>query len=486
MSTPLTHWRRLLGGDRAGAVEFWVVATLLSRMVVAVIDQGMFWPDEIFQSIEQAHRLAFGPGFIPWEFRDGARSWVFPGALAVVLKVASWLGARSGVSLVLVAKGFMVALGALATGCSMHMARRFSGQRAAVVAGALACTFPALIAFGARFMSEMAAGSLMALAVVLALDPSASRRRMSAAGIIAMTGFFVRFQVGAMIAALFMVLLLQRRFRHALVFTAGGALTFLIGGGIDWFTWGKPFHSIGVYLTFNVLEGKAANWGVSPPSYYALHTWTSTGWALVPIAIGCVLGLRRAWPLALIACAFVALHLAVPHKEYRFLMSAVPVALAWSAVGLGILFDAVYKHWPRFPLAWVSALALALAMTTKAGSLTVETLGKDVGNSNGQRSLWHYDEGISRAMWEASRRNDLCGFSMVGYIPLYSGGYSYLHRDVPVVVGTGPREVAAANYIAAPTRESPPVGYRTVATFLDINLWRREGTCMPVDRNMNL
>ncbi len=67
--------RRLPGGVRAahGGAVLW---------------PGIHYPDEVMQSLEQAHRLVFGSGLVPWEFRDGARSWLLPGMLAVPM----WLG----------------------------------------------------------------------------------------------------------------------------------------------------------------------------------------------------------------------------------------------------------------------------------------------------------------------------------------------------------------------------------------------------------
>ena len=55
----------------------------LPQLWLAVSDQGVFWPDEIYQSLEQAHRFAFGFGVIPWEFAEGARSWLLPGAVGL-------------------------------------------------------------------------------------------------------------------------------------------------------------------------------------------------------------------------------------------------------------------------------------------------------------------------------------------------------------------------------------------------------------------
>ena len=45
-------------------------------------------PDEIYQTQEQAHRLVYGYGIVPWEFRDGVRSWILPGLLALELQTA--------------------------------------------------------------------------------------------------------------------------------------------------------------------------------------------------------------------------------------------------------------------------------------------------------------------------------------------------------------------------------------------------------------
>ena len=72
------------------------ILAALPRLWAAWFDQGVFWPDEIFQSVEQAHRLVFGYGITPWEFRKGARSWVFPGMVAIVLKAGALFGLDSG------------------------------------------------------------------------------------------------------------------------------------------------------------------------------------------------------------------------------------------------------------------------------------------------------------------------------------------------------------------------------------------------------
>ena len=56
-------------------------AALALRLVVA-------WGSEH----EQAHRLVYSYGFVPWEFRFGTRNWLLPGALAALLAALRAIG----------------------------------------------------------------------------------------------------------------------------------------------------------------------------------------------------------------------------------------------------------------------------------------------------------------------------------------------------------------------------------------------------------
>src|SRR5262249_22626523 len=52
------------------------------RLWLAFSDDGVHWPDEIYQTLEPAHRAAFGYGLLAWEFLEGARSWALPALIA--------------------------------------------------------------------------------------------------------------------------------------------------------------------------------------------------------------------------------------------------------------------------------------------------------------------------------------------------------------------------------------------------------------------
>jgi hypothetical protein len=77
---------------------------------------------------------------------------------------------------------------------------------------------------------------------------------------------------------------------------------------------------------------------------------------------------------------------------------------------------------------------------------------------------------------------------LVGYGPVWTGGYAYLHRDVPILWAT-PEEAlaqehlgalgASTNYVLTRTELTLPMEYETVATVGEAKLARRAGECAP-------
>ncbi len=424
---------------------------------LALHDDGIYWPDEIYQSLEPAHRVVFGYGLIPWEFRDGARNWTFPALTAALLRVVSWAVGEApraylvGMRFVFCAVGMATAWGAY------RLARAY---RASTIGAGLAAVFfalsPAMIYFAPRALSETGSSVPLAfgLAMLLATEAPerlAGRSRMRNVAIGASLlglAVLIRIQNGVFCVVVLGALLGRRAWRDLGVAALVLAAWAIAYGAIDWLTWGSWFHAAIAYLRANIIENKGAEWGVSESTYYLRVLWTSmplvTAFAL-PLALA---GARRAPALfVMVALDLVALS-RVDHKEYRFALPLVPIWFALAGVGYSELAAIVARF--RWNAAWGAAVAAACAAI--AGARFHDLTYGDIGQYEPQRSAsTAYDDfgAINRLLLVAHDRADLCGLLMEASHLAWTGGYTYLHRRVPIYSRGDYRDAAHFNYVLA-------------------------------------
>lgn len=449
------------------------------RLWAAIGDQGIFWPDEIFQSLEPAHQLVFGYGFTAWELQEGARSWLFPGLLAALWKLLTLLGVHDAPTLVITAKVAMAIGSVAAVYGAMRVAADRGGERAAVLCGCLAIAFPPGIVYGSRCLSETVTAPLVIFAVLLCLGERRRRARF-AAGVLAGLAGVIRSQNGLIALGLALMLIAQSRRRDLEAYGSGLVLTVVAGGVLDRMTWGGFFHSFWTYWAFNLEQGGGARFGVEPAGYYAHVLATAVGWPALPLGAGLLLSLRRAPALGLIVLAFVIAHAAVPHKELRFLLPIMPLASSLSALGLSTLLDRSGSLASQ--LTWGGGLALAIAMASRSVNATFTDFGQNRPPLGGRISVWQQADDVNRLLWRAGERSDLCGLALIGWGPIWSGGFTYLHRDVAFLWASSPEQLAvhavdAANYVVAQDHELLPSGYSAIVASGRAVLGRRNGPC---------
>jgi GPI mannosyltransferase 3 len=466
----------------------------LPRISAAASDHGMLWPDEIYQTVEQAHRLAFGYGLKPWEFSDGLRSWALPGALSLVMRAASGLGAHSGLALTTTVKVVLALLGVASVGASMLLAWRLAGPAGSLLAGGLTVPFPMLLVYGPHPFAETVSACLVVFAAALALGRG--RRVGWGAGVLAALATVVRPQ-NAIVAIGILMMLLARRDRGAVrrYVVAAGAVA-LLAGLLDWATWGAPFASFWRYLRFNVLEGGAGAFGTSSWAYYLRHILSANGPFVLLVGAGLVVAARRAPWLVGTVVSSVLVHSLVGHKELRFVLPVVPLALGLAGAGLGVALDAAPAWKARLSqhrlgatrVAWTSPAVLALAALLATGfaySAGRETLGR-LGEPRPELSRdspWHHVESWNRLLSTAGRQPSVCGVELAPLNIVFTGGYSYLHRDVPLFNGdwmairNGGEPPRSVNELIVPTDYPVPAGFREVAREGDAHLLTREGGC---------
>lgn len=450
---------------------------LALRTWLAGYDHSVFWPDEIHQSLEQAHRAAFGYGLISWEFRDGARSWLFPGVIAGLWKVAAGSGVESSLTLVLLARLVMV----LASVVAIAFAARLAAQRGGAVAGlataTILATFPPSVVFSYRAMSETASAPLVVLGAWLLYRRTG--RAAWLAGLAIAIGCLLRYQ-NVLFAAVFAIgLLLQRRRRDALAFCSTGVVVALLGGLLDWATWGRPFHSVLAYVEFNLLIGGASDFGVEPFGFYFATLWSSVGPLLVPIAACFLIGMVVDPILAAAVAVYVLAHCVLPHKELRFLVPSFALFAAVAGIGL----ERVLSRAPRLIGAVVgpiAALATSAAFAYMLVHLSYEQMGQYAGTSRASLPVWKTEEEPTLLLAEAGKRDDLCGVAVLRARAGFTGAYTYLHRDVPLLYESELCDPASANYVIRSTEADAPAltsNYSLESQRGTWALYRRDGGC---------
>jgi hypothetical protein len=154
----------------------------------------------------------------------------------------------------------------------------------------------------------------------------------------------------------------------------------------------------------------------------------------------------------------------------------VPFIVVLAAVGLTRLAQKTRHH--RLLLA-ACGVVLVLLLAHHAVGLTNVQLGKREGPVAPEASVWYRGGEVQQLLARAWRREDLCGLTLVGIEWHWTGGYSYLHRDLPLLRGHHPLGRKTANYALVKDWKDTqmPAAFRRVETLGSYALYRRPGPC---------
>jgi len=412
-------------------------------------------PDEIFQLFEPAHRLAFGYGVKTWEFQDGIRSMVPPYVLAALFAVSEPVfGGPEGY---LRFTGIVLAaISCLPVLFIWRMGERESRAHA-LVAGVAAATWFELVYFSFRPLTEALAcdAILIALALASSLPPldgeggptagrhgwgggstpsdpasqghlphrgagSGESRVLFGLGLALALTVMLRLQLAP--GAAFVALWVGRariRSRWAPMIL-GATPVLVLFGAVDWLTWGAPFASYVRAVSVNLGQNKASVYGASPWWWYLVFLFALWTPFVAPLLLFCIVRLRKSAVWIGFAVIEIAVHSLIGHKEYRFVFPAFAALVIPAALGATDLVERYGSRWAT--PAWRGA---ALAGCWAAMSLTL-------GDATKFRPVWEREHtAVTSEMWLA-KQPGLCGVLFYDRMWLLTGGYAYLHRDVPI------------------------------------------------------
>ena len=351
------------------------------RTLNALCLQTYFVPDEYWQGPEVAHRLVFGYGHLTWEWIHGLRGSIQPLIIATLYRIVQMAGLDSTLVIRMIPR-LVSAMVATAGDCAtFELARRFFGH--AVAWQALLCEIFSCSYFYcmARPLSNCLETALTTWALALwpwqgLIEFPALFTCLVHARRVALLLACLSFAVRPTSAIIFSPLVLSHVWSlrkcgsprcglHAS--TDGSMQTCLAGrvgaGALDWqaaimfafecvgaFTlasailvvadyicYGRWIYSPYNFFVFNV-KGGGSIYGTHPWHWYLTEGFPillMTSLPLVFRGISASTRLQRSLLRPLI-CSTLA-HSALPHKEFRFLLPVVPLALCYAGKGLQTL-----------------------------------------------------------------------------------------------------------------------------------------------------
>jgi GPI mannosyltransferase 3 len=470
-----------------------ILLALLIRVSAALAFPNMFWPDEIFQTQEPAHRLVFGNGMVTWEFRDGIRSWIFPGIIAVVMRLTAWMGDGSSGYLAGVAI-FLCLLSLTTILVAFLWGYQTGGLVTAVITAGVCSVWFELVYFAPKAFTEVVAAHLLLPGVYLGLHGKSfqPRTRLFLAG--CLCGLALALRIHLLPAVVFAVIYIchQEWRKKGTPMIAGILGPIIIFGMVDAFTWTYPFQSFWLNFWVNLVEGRSLIYGVSPWSEYLSYLLRSWSLLLIPIALLTIIGARRSPILAWLAIIIVLTHSILAHKEYRFIYAALPMVMILAGLGTAEL---VVNWFP--PRKMVIATLLCLVLWTSSSAVLASRF--DVNKKFNFSTLWainpettHWFSESSNliALQKLSQEKKTCGVGLWGISWALSGGYTYLHHDVPIFLLGDEKDFdqleAGFNYVVANIPVPPQhQDYALQKCWKGTCIYKKQGSCTNKDYDVN-
>lgn len=434
---------------RIAAAALVLLAIALRAWAASV--PSMAHPDEVFQYLEQAHRLLFGYGLVPWEYRYGMRSWLVPLALSPLMRSGEWL-APGGTLYLLLPRLGVAALSLLILPAAWSLGARLSRLHALAALAAAALWYE-FVYFGAHVLTETIAVSLILPGAALLLPRPQAPRLIVLSGLLLGLGAILRFHYAPALLVL-ALLACGRDLRRWWPLAAGGAIALSVGAGVDVAMGGAPFGWLAENFRQNILVNRSAAFGISGPLEYMAMYVDAWGLWLAPILLFLLPVIERYRPLFWMAIANLVVHSAIGHKEYRFVLLTTAILIVLAAIGSVEWLRRIDRHVAARGRR-IAAAALILGWASVSAALAAR---------EGTSERWTAFNAPFEAALSLGAEPKLCGVALLAMPFWETGGYAHLHRPVPLYLVEAAdlaRSAPAHNGIIAPAGAAVPAPYRS-------------------------
>jgi hypothetical protein len=226
-------------------------------------------------------------------------------------------------------------------------------------------------------------------------------------------------------------------------------------------------------VAIDLIDCKASSFGIEPADFYFGKLAALWAGALPIMAALILMRLRASALWIAVALVIIASRMAIPHKEYRFVFPAFACLALVAAMGSADLVERVRRP----------------ALVAGAAALWVAT-SASLAFAPGFSDEWYDGRDVIDAELTLAHDGDLCGVLFYNHDCASTGGYTYLHRDVPLYAleddkETAQQSTAAFNAIVL-TRDSlddftPQYALQQCNGEAedDVCIMKREGACAP-------
>ena len=409
------------------------------------------------------------------------RSWLLPGTIAGLIEASRLFGEGPGYYLPLIAATFAL-LASAPILCCFLWCRGWFGLPAALVGAAAVAIAPELVYFGARTLNEVVAAHILVIGCYLHVPAYSvnSRRRLFTAGMLFGLACLLRIQIAPAIAILALWSMWGRWRIQFPPIIAGAVVVLVLGAILDWATLGYPLASVWRNVLYNLLYGINTEFGVEPRHYYLLGELGVWGASSLFLVLVVAFGAWRRPSLLVASITIVAVHSSIAHKEYRFIYPAVLLITVLAGFGLAQLTE-----WGTQWLVARGKQGHAAATISAAIVLCcwgIADFGIWTGSTMTMLRRLDHDNIIAERF--VADLPGLCGLGLYGkegHDWVWYGGYTYLHRRLPMYWPEDETELAQTApafdtllYTAAPP---PELGFTTQQCFGEVCVARRPGTC---------
>jgi phosphatidylinositol glycan class B len=400
------------------------IAALALRLTLAFVSDYIYHPDEIFQYLEQGHRLVFGYGYIPWEFRFGIRSYMIPGFISGLLYICKLLQIDDPAHYIMFVKAVCCVLSISVIYSAYVIGRNTASEAAGRLAAVFTCIWYELIYFAHKPTPEALSAYLLlgALACVVSLP---EYRKPLMLGLLAGLSVALRLQYSPIIAVLGIVVCFSWNkmeiIKSGLVFIAVLVLT----GYLDYITWGQWFSSSYHNYLFNNEYKISEMFGTSPAYFYLYAIVIASAGIFCLTMLSSLFLLPVTWLLAVCVLINIISHSVLGHKEYRFILASIPLLLILTAIVVKV---GIAKYMSASKQNNLSSLAVGImVLASTAGLFNMLPYQREI---YPQPIIKQQD--ILRAYKILYHEPDLAAILNTHRGWGESGGYYYLHRDIPI------------------------------------------------------